>query len=262
MLDTIPRYLFNAKEKDEESGMYYYEARYYAPPTFISRDPLFEERHWLNPYHYCSNNPVNRIDPTGLSDWEPDGNGGWVAEKGDNAWTLHKDANISYDKAKSLMKEQGFEFSNDDKHVKVQIGDKVQVENTSTTTSQNGTTNPPSGTTPTQTTSTANTIPIPVAVGLGQVVGEVLTGTAMTIVKAIPILLGGGILLQGDTRPGQRDEMSQHGTNDNRLGAQEVAKLRAKQQAGTLTNAEKQKLNTHEKATGAKHSRHSKDKKK
>jgi RHS repeat-associated protein len=62
--------MFNAKELDEESGMYYYEARYYAPPTFISRDPLFEEKPWLNPYHYCSNNPVNKIDPTGLYDTE------------------------------------------------------------------------------------------------------------------------------------------------------------------------------------------------
>ena len=68
MLDTIPRFLFNAKELYDESGMYYYSARYSAPPTFISRDPLFEEKHWLNPYHYCSNNPVSRIDPTGMLD--------------------------------------------------------------------------------------------------------------------------------------------------------------------------------------------------
>ncbi|MFA7103325.1 MAG: hypothetical protein WC142_09050, partial [Bacteroidales bacterium] len=39
----IPKYSFNAKELDEENGMYYYSARYYAPPTFISRDPMFEK---------------------------------------------------------------------------------------------------------------------------------------------------------------------------------------------------------------------------
>jgi RHS repeat-associated protein len=74
MLDTIPRYLFNAKILDEENGMYYYEARYYSDENimFTARDPLFEEKPWLNPYHYCSNNPVNRIDPTGLSDGSPD----------------------------------------------------------------------------------------------------------------------------------------------------------------------------------------------
>ena len=34
----IPKYSFNAKELDEENGMYYYSARYYAPPTFIDME--------------------------------------------------------------------------------------------------------------------------------------------------------------------------------------------------------------------------------
>jgi RHS repeat-associated protein len=67
MLDTIPRYLFNAKELDEESGMYYCEVRYYAPPTFISRDPLIDSFPNWTPYHYCFNNPIKYIDPTGMS---------------------------------------------------------------------------------------------------------------------------------------------------------------------------------------------------
>ncbi len=37
---AFPKYAFNAKELDEETGMYYYEARYYAPPVFVSRDPI------------------------------------------------------------------------------------------------------------------------------------------------------------------------------------------------------------------------------
>ncbi|MBR4454404.1 MAG: RHS repeat-associated core domain-containing protein [Bacteroidales bacterium] len=65
---NLPKYSFNAKELDEETGMYYYEARYYAPPMFISRDPLMSEKPWLTPYHYCSNNPVGRIDPSGCED--------------------------------------------------------------------------------------------------------------------------------------------------------------------------------------------------
>ena len=68
--NVLPKYSFNAKELDEETGFYYYEARYYAPPTFVSRDVLFEKKPWLTPYHYCSNNPVGRVDPTGmLDDW-------------------------------------------------------------------------------------------------------------------------------------------------------------------------------------------------
>ena len=70
--NVLPNYAFNAKELDEETGMYYYEARYYNPPTFISRDPLMSEKPWLTPYHYCSNNPIGRVDPSGMMDdeWE------------------------------------------------------------------------------------------------------------------------------------------------------------------------------------------------
>jgi len=64
--NRVPKYAFNAKELDEENGMYYYSARYYAPPTFISRDPMFEKYPSINPYSYCRNNPVLFIDPTGM----------------------------------------------------------------------------------------------------------------------------------------------------------------------------------------------------
>ena len=62
---TLPKYSFNAKELDEETGMYYYEARYMAPPVFISRDPLFEKYPTFTPYAYCVNNPIKYVDPTG-----------------------------------------------------------------------------------------------------------------------------------------------------------------------------------------------------
>jgi RHS repeat-associated protein len=61
----MPNYAFNAKELDEENGMYYYSARYYAPPTFISRDPMFEKYPSISPYTYCSNNPLKFVDPDG-----------------------------------------------------------------------------------------------------------------------------------------------------------------------------------------------------
>ncbi len=63
--NVIPKYSFNAKELDEETGMFYYEARYYAPPVFTSRDPLFEKYFWMTPYAYCANNPVKYVDPDG-----------------------------------------------------------------------------------------------------------------------------------------------------------------------------------------------------
>jgi RHS repeat-associated protein len=84
----LPDYMFNAKELDEESGMYYYEARYYNPPIFISRDPMFEVRPYMSPYAYCSNSPINRIDPTGMLDGDfYDWNGkylGWDGKTDDN----------------------------------------------------------------------------------------------------------------------------------------------------------------------------------
>jgi RHS repeat-associated protein len=61
----VPDFKFNAKELDEENGMYYFEARYQSPPVFISRDPLFEKYPMFSPYSYCANNPVKYIDPTG-----------------------------------------------------------------------------------------------------------------------------------------------------------------------------------------------------
>jgi RHS repeat-associated protein len=66
----MPDYMFNAKELDEENGMYYYEARYYNPPMFISRDPLFEKKPFMSPYTYCRNNPLILIDPNGEDEYE------------------------------------------------------------------------------------------------------------------------------------------------------------------------------------------------
>ena len=64
---TLPKYSFNAKELDEETGMFYYEARYYKPPVFTSRDRLFEKYSWTSPYGYCMNNPIKFVDPSGDS---------------------------------------------------------------------------------------------------------------------------------------------------------------------------------------------------
>ncbi len=60
-------YLFNGKELDEETGLYYYGARYYNPRTslWLSVDPLAEKYPSMSPYNYCANNPVVFVDPDG-----------------------------------------------------------------------------------------------------------------------------------------------------------------------------------------------------
>jgi len=62
--DSTP-YLFNGKELDEETGLYYYGARYYDAKTSVwqSVDPLAEKT--MQPYSAFNNNPIRFIDPDG-----------------------------------------------------------------------------------------------------------------------------------------------------------------------------------------------------
>jgi len=78
---------FTSKELDEETGLYYYGARYYEPTTsrWMSADPAgfelvnpmdkdgelradYSVIEALNWYAYVSNNPVKYVDPTGESE--------------------------------------------------------------------------------------------------------------------------------------------------------------------------------------------------
>ncbi len=62
----ITPYLFNAKEFDEETGMYYYGARYYDPRVslWISTD-ILEEKNYGNSSYAYTYNPITFIDPIG-----------------------------------------------------------------------------------------------------------------------------------------------------------------------------------------------------
>src|SRR5262249_55264710 len=66
--DTPKRYRYTGKERDEESGLYYHGARYYAPwiGRWISTDPVgIADGVCLYAYGRC--NPVKFIDPTGTT---------------------------------------------------------------------------------------------------------------------------------------------------------------------------------------------------
>jgi RHS repeat-associated protein len=60
-------YLFSGKEQDEETGLYYFGARYLEPRIGIwyGVDPLAEDYPNVSSYVYCNNNPVNLIDLDG-----------------------------------------------------------------------------------------------------------------------------------------------------------------------------------------------------
>ena len=62
-------YLFNAKELDEETGMYCYGARYYEPrlSLWMSVDRFAEKYPATSGYNYAINNPVRYIDINGDS---------------------------------------------------------------------------------------------------------------------------------------------------------------------------------------------------
>ncbi len=69
-------FVFNAKEKDYESGFHYYGSRYYSSELSIwnSTDPMADKYPSLTPYNYCANNPVKLIDPNGEEIVDADGN--------------------------------------------------------------------------------------------------------------------------------------------------------------------------------------------
>ena len=70
---TPKRYRFTGKERDEETGLAYHGARYYAPwlGRWVSGDPA-GLTDGVNLYLYVNSNPVGLIDPTGTDGQTPD----------------------------------------------------------------------------------------------------------------------------------------------------------------------------------------------
>ena len=84
---------FTGKEYDPDTGLHYYNARWYDADLgrFISEDPVADPNN-PNLYSYGANNPLSRIDPTGLfwdgyeTDWETEeGYNGYLATEEDMA---------------------------------------------------------------------------------------------------------------------------------------------------------------------------------
>lgn len=102
------KYDYQGKENQEELGLNWHDfgARNYDASLgrWMNIDPLSEEFYSYSPYNAMMNNPIGYIDPDGRSaDWINNGDGTWTAEKGDSAWTLAEDANISFEKAQEIL---------------------------------------------------------------------------------------------------------------------------------------------------------------
>ena len=56
------------KEKDSETGYYYFGARYYNSDLslWLSVDPMADKYPSLSPYNYCAWNPMKVVDPNGM----------------------------------------------------------------------------------------------------------------------------------------------------------------------------------------------------
>ena len=58
---------FSSKERDAETGLSYFGARYYNSDLsiWLSVDPMASKYPSLSPYTYCAENPVKLVDPNG-----------------------------------------------------------------------------------------------------------------------------------------------------------------------------------------------------
>ena len=103
-------YLFNGKEQDEESGLYYYGARYYdaRKSLWLSVDPLAEIYPETSAYMYCAGNPVKFVDYDGKRFTE-------VAEE----WVSNMEKEIENEISKIDSKEK-IRFYDNIKKVKLQ----------------------------------------------------------------------------------------------------------------------------------------------
>ena len=87
---------YTGQEKDEEIGLYYYNARYYHPDLgrFVSADPVdgdLTAPQSLNKHSYTVNNPIKYVDPSGLYKVETG-----EIEKGDTESRIVKTINGAY----------------------------------------------------------------------------------------------------------------------------------------------------------------------
>jgi hypothetical protein len=103
---------------------------------FLGVDPLCEKYYWISPYAYCADDPVKLIDPDGR--WVPNSEGNLIAEQGDDAGSLAKFQNISFDDAFNQLQNAGYSLDCDGV-LNLEIGDVLSLDNVFTQSIDNST---------------------------------------------------------------------------------------------------------------------------
>ncbi|MFH1505789.1 MAG: RHS repeat-associated core domain-containing protein [archaeon] len=81
--------------KEDDGDLAYYGARYYDPDTgrFTQKDPIASGRNW---FAYTSNNPLNRVDPSGMTDFSIDPEQYWNSAGADMTSARSSPSLMSY----------------------------------------------------------------------------------------------------------------------------------------------------------------------
>ncbi|WP_281335995.1 DUF6443 domain-containing protein [Flavobacterium eburneipallidum] len=266
------KYKYNGKELQDELGLNVYdmEARNYDPALgrFMNIDPMAESYYQHTPYNFVGSNPIVRTDPTGM-DWYTDAKGNQTYNE-----------NLTKDNASSILKEgQNYSGTTATENVSNDVGNYTLTYNADGSISSSN--SPQGNSTPISNITEAEASqPMALAVAttiLTAVEIDILTPDPTDlmpqkwVVDGVASIIAAGIITYYSTDSyssstpsttiGHYDSMSQRGSNNGKLQDDELESIRAKKAAGTASSSDLQKLKKHEKNTGQRSSRQSKDKK-
>ncbi len=118
------RFTFSGKEKDSETGYYYFGARYYNSDLslWLSVDPMADKYPSLSPYNYCAWNPMKLVDPNGEDIWQVDGYGQLIWKEASDVDRIIASNCSDVDVAEGILK-RGASYTVDDGHFFLNFGD-------------------------------------------------------------------------------------------------------------------------------------------